>query len=51
MNVHVGKAFKEEFRGLYNIPQTPRKLLSEESTKTLMHAFVTAIAARCCMAF
>ena len=40
MNVHVGMVCKKAFKGLYNIRQI-RKLLSVESTKTLIHAFVT----------
>ena len=40
MNVHVGKVCSKAFRGLYNIRQI-RKFLSIESTKTLVHAFVT----------
>lgn len=41
MNVHVGKVCSKAFRGLYNIRQI-RKFLSTESTKTLVHAFVTS---------
>ena len=41
MNVHVGKVCSKAFRGLYNIRQI-RKFLSIESTKTLVHAFVTS---------
>ena len=41
MNVHVGKVCSKAFRGLYNIRQI-RKFLSMESTKTLVHAFVTS---------
>ena len=41
MNVHVGKICSKAFRGLYNIRHI-RKLLSIESTKTLVHAFVTS---------
>ena len=41
MNVHVGKVCSKAFRGLYNIRQI-RKFLSIESTKILVHAFVTS---------
>lgn len=41
MSVHVGKVCSKAFRGLYNIRQI-RNFLSEESTKTLIHAFVTS---------
>ena len=41
MNVHVGKVCIKAFRGLYSIWQI-RKILSEESTKMLIHAFVTS---------
>lgn len=41
MNVHVGKMCSKAFRGLYKIKQM-RKFLSTESTKTLVHAFVTS---------
>ena len=41
MNVHVGKVCSKAFRGLYNIKQI-RNFLSIESTKTLVHAFVTS---------
>ena len=41
MDVHVGKVCSKAFRGLYNIRQI-RKFLSIESTKTLVHAFVTS---------
>jgi exonuclease III len=40
MDVHIGKICSKAFRGLYKIRQI-RKFLSEESTKTLIHAFVT----------
>ena len=40
MNTHVSKVCSKAFRGLYNIRQI-RKFLSIESTKTLIHAFVT----------
>ena len=40
MSSHVGKVCSKAFRGLYNIRQI-RKFLSEDSTKTLIHAFVT----------
>ena len=41
MSSHVGKVCRKAFRGLYNIRQI-RKFLSEDSTKTLIHAFVTS---------
>ena len=41
MSSHVGKVCSKAFRGLYNIRQI-RKFLSEDSTKTLIHAFVTS---------
>ena len=41
MNVHVGKVCSKAFTGLYNIRQI-RIFLSIESTKTLVHAFVTS---------
>ena len=41
MNIHIGKVFSKAFRGLYNIRQI-RKYLSAESTKCLIHAFVTS---------
>ena len=41
MNIHVGKVCSKAFRGLYNIRQI-RKFLSMDSTKTLIHAFVTS---------
>ena len=41
IDVHVGKVCSKAFRGLYNIRQI-RKFLSIESTKTLVHAFVTS---------
>ena len=40
MNVHIGKICSKAFRGLYNIRQI-RKLLTVQSTKTLIHAFVS----------
>ena len=40
MNVQVGKICSKVFYGLYNIRQI-RKFLSPESTKILVHAFVT----------
>ena len=39
MNTHVVKVCSKAFSGLYAIRQI-RKFLSEESTKTLAHAFV-----------
>ena len=41
MSTHIGKVCSKAFRGLYNIRQI-RKNLSEDSTKTLIHAFVTS---------
>ena len=41
MSKHIGKVCSKAFRGLYNIRQV-RKYLSEDSTKTLIHAFVTS---------
>ena len=41
MNIHVGKVCSKAFRGLYSIRQI-RKFLSMDSTKTLIHAFVTS---------
>ena len=41
MNVHMGKICSKAFRGLYNIRQI-RKFLTVESTKTLIHAFVSS---------
>ena len=41
MNVDVSKVCSKAFRGLYKIRQI-RKFLSIESTKTLVHAFVTS---------
>ena len=46
MDVHVGKVCSKAFRGLYNIRQI-RKFLSIESTKTLVHAFVTSLLDYC----
>ena len=40
MNVQVGKICSKAFYGLYNIKKI-RKFLSPESTKILVHAFVT----------
>ena len=45
MDVHVGKVYSKAFRGLYNIRQI-RKSLSQEATKTLVHAFITSHASR-----
>ena len=39
MDTHVVKVCSKAFRGLHTIRQI-RKFLSEESTKTLVHAFV-----------
>ena len=41
MSKHIGKVCSKAFRGLYNIRQV-RKYLSDDSTKTLIHAFVTS---------
>jgi hypothetical protein len=41
MDVHVGKVCSKAFMGLYNIRQI-RKFLSQEATKTLVHAFITS---------
>ena len=41
MNVHIGKICSKAFRGLYNIRQI-RKFLTAQSTKTLIHAFVSS---------
>ena len=41
MDTHVVKVCSKAFRGLHTIRQI-RKFLSEESTKTLVHAFVTS---------
>ena len=47
MDTHVVKVCITAFRGLHSIRQI-RKLLSEESTKTLVHAFVTSHLDYCC---
>ena len=41
MNVHIGKILSKAFRGLYNIRQI-RKFLTVQSTKTLVHAFISS---------
>ena len=41
MNVHIGKICSKAFHGLYNIRQI-RKFLTVQSTKTLVHAFVSS---------
>ena len=41
MDTHVVKVCSKAFRGLHTIRQI-RKFLSEESTKTLVNAFVTS---------
>ena len=41
MSVHVGKMCSKAFGGLYKIRQI-RKFLSVDTTKTLIHAFVTS---------
>ena len=40
MSTHIGKVCSKAFRGLYNIRQV-RKYLSEDSSKALIHGFVT----------
>ena len=41
MNVHICKICSKAFRGLYNVRQI-RKFLTAQSTKTLIHAFVSS---------
>ena len=41
MNVHIGKICSKAFRGLYNIRQI-RKFLTIQSTKILVHAFISS---------
>ena len=41
MNMHVSKACSKAFRSLYHIKQI-RKYLTEDSTKILVHAFITS---------
>ena len=41
MSIHIGKICSKAFYGLYKIRQL-RKFLNPESTKTLVHAFVTS---------
>ena len=41
MNVHIGKICSKAFRGLYNVRQI-RKFFTVQSTKTLIHAFVSS---------
>ena len=41
MDVHIGKICSKAFCGLYNIRQV-RKFLTVQSTKTLIHAFVSS---------
>ena len=41
MSIHIGKICSKAFCGLYKIRQL-RKFLNPESTKTLVHAFVTS---------
>ena len=41
MSIHIGKIYSKAFYGLYKIRQL-RKFLNPESTKTLVHAFVTS---------
>ena len=40
-NVHIGRVCSKALHSLYNIRQI-RKFLSDDSTKTLIHAFVTS---------
>jgi len=46
VNTHVVKVCRKAFRGLYTTRQI-RKFLSEESTKTLVHAFVRSHLSYC----
>ena len=41
MNVHIGKICSKASRGLYNIRQI-RKFLTVQSSKTMIHAFVSS---------
>ena len=41
MDVHIGKICSKAFRGLYNMREI-RKLLTVQSTKALIHAFVSS---------
>ena len=41
MDIHIGKVCSKAFRSLYKIRQI-RKFLSEDTTKILVHAFVTS---------
>lgn len=41
MDAHIGKVCSKAFRGLYKIRQI-RKFLTEDATKTLIHAFMTS---------
>ena len=41
MDIHIGKVCSKAFRRLYNIRQI-KKFLSEDTTKILVHAFVTS---------
>ena len=41
MSVHIGKLCSKAFYGLYKVRHT-RKFLSPETTKTLVHAFVSS---------
>ena len=41
MNIHIGKICSKAFRSLYHIKQI-RKYLTNDSTKILIHAFVTS---------
>ena len=46
MNDHINKTCSKAFRGLYNIRQI-RKFLSTDTTKILVHAFVTSLLDYC----
>jgi hypothetical protein len=41
MDIHVGKVCSKAFRSLYHIKQI-RKFLTEDSTKILVHAYITS---------
>ena len=41
MDIHIGKGCSKAFCSLYNIRQI-REYLSEDTTKILVHAFVTS---------
>ena len=46
MSIHIGMICSKAFYGLYKIRQI-RKFLNPESTKTLVHAFVTSHLGNC----